>query len=90
MTITPDRIDSSFSENVSFNCTSLAGPDNKYQWKYTRSGDTVGNDSVLILTSVNVTVGGSYECTVSNIAGYGKQSVFLNSELFYHPLVESI
>lgn len=90
VTITPDRIDASFGDNVSFNCTSLAGPDNQYQWRYTRSGETVGNDSVLLLTFVNITVGGAYECTISNIAGYGKQSAFLNSELFYHSLVESI
>ena len=83
MIVEPFDIDVSVSEDALFNCTSMGGPDNIYEWTHIRTGQVVGNDPELLITTTEASDGGSYECTVTNIAGsdsssstlYGKQII---------------
>ena len=54
-------------ENVTLTCISMGGPGNVYQWE--KEGEVVANDSILILMDIDASSGGSYTCTVSNLAG---------------------
>ena len=54
-------------ENVTITCISMGGPGNVYQWE--KDGEIVANDSILTLMDIDASSGGSYTCTVSNLAG---------------------
>ena len=61
--------------NITFNCTASGGPDNVFQWEM--SGNIVGNESILEVTDIDASSGGSYTCTVSNAAGSDSASTTL-------------
>ena len=67
MVVTP--VDQVFArgENITLTCISMGGPGNVYQWK--KDEVVFANDSVLTLTNSDASSGGSYTCTVSNLAG---------------------
>ena len=54
-------------DNVTLTCISMGGPGNVYKWE--KGGEVVANDSILILMDIDASSGGSYTCTVSNLAG---------------------
>ena len=86
VTITPDRIDASFGDDVSFNCTSFGGPDNQYEWKHVRTGESLGNDTRLTLSVTLLDVFGEYKCIVSNAAGNDSDTALLNGRNKYDNL----
>ena len=45
----------------------MGGPGNVFQWE--KDGEVVTNDSILTLMDIDTSSGGSYTCTVSNLAG---------------------
>lgn len=79
-------------DNVTFNCTSLGGPDNSIQWL--KDGESFAQEinessSRLELTYISVTEDGAiYTCVASNAAGTGSASVsLLISPVFVtHPM----
>ena len=80
VTITPDRIDASFGDDVSFNCTSFGGPNNQYEWTHVRTGESVSNDSQLTLSLTSLDLFGEYKCIVSNAAGNDSDTALLNGK----------
>ena len=54
-------------EDANLTCISMGGPDNIFQWE--KDGEIVANDSVLSVMDIDASSGGSYTCTVSNLAG---------------------
>jgi len=65
-------------DNVTFNCSTLGGPGNTYQWQ--RNGTDLDNETMQSLTipHVSATDGGIYTCVVSNAAGNDSASTLLN------------
>lgn len=55
-------------ENISFECTSMGGPNNIYTWVMGEK-EVISNDSILTLMNIDASSGGDYTCTVSNLAG---------------------
>ena len=78
--VTPDRINGSFGDVVSFNCTSLGGPYNQYEWRHVRTGENLGNDSQLTLSLTSLDLFGEYKCIASNAAGYDSNTTLLNGK----------
>ncbi len=64
-------------ENAVINCTSLGGPSNDYRWQV--NGSAIENETSpqLILSSVAVSTGGEYICSVNNTAGMDSASTYL-------------
>ncbi len=69
--INPSFIASLFNSTVMFNCTSVGGPNNQYEWTHVNTGNIIHNESNLIIESTSFENGGVYLCNVSNEAGHG-------------------
>ena len=65
--IAPIDIVTTFGDNVTLTCTAMGGPNVTFQWE--KSGEVVGNDSVLNLVAVDASYGDDYYCIVNNSAG---------------------
>ena len=64
-------------DNITFNCSTIGGPDVFYQWQ-ANGIDISGEISItLILINVNASTGGEYGCVVSNSAGDDSASTFV-------------
>ena len=73
--MTVSRNISTRGSSVTFDCSALGGPDNTYLWMM--NGDTLGNESTLIVMDIDASSGGNYTCTVSNAAGNDSASITL-------------
>ena len=73
--VTPLDMVFSFGNNASFNCTALGGPDNTFVWE--RNGEVIANDNLLPVMNIDASSGGTYTCTVSNLAGNDSASTTL-------------
>ena len=62
-------------ENVTLTCISMGGPGNVYQWE--KDGKTLVTENVLTLMDIDASSGGSYTCTVSNLAGNDSATTIL-------------
>ena len=56
-----------FNSTVNLTCMAQGGPNNMFEWS--RQGMTFSNNSVLELTMITGSDGGTYQCTVTNDAG---------------------
>ena len=65
--------------SVTFNCLALGGPNNHYFWKYNRTDMTLSDTNILSIVS-HASHGGTYECTVGNLAGYDNAIATLNGK----------
>ena len=69
----------SLNNNVSLMCSSDGGPNNTYQWM--KEGMVLDNetDATLDVIVINASTGGSYICTVINLAGndYGNVTLYV-------------
>ena len=79
----PVEVTISYSDDVTFNCSGLGGPDNEFEWTFLSSGDIVSNSSELFLESVTFSEKGQYQCVVSNDAGNGSAISILNGQLIF-------
>ena len=61
--------------NTTFNCFAMGGPQNIYRWMM--NGETIGNESTLLVNDIDASSGGSYTCLVSNAAGNDSASITL-------------
>lgn len=75
---TPTIINGSRSDNATFSCFALGGPNNTFSWTHVRSNTVVTNDSELTLVDLMALNGGQYRCLVENPAGSGSTTVTLN------------
>ena len=69
---------STIGGEVIFNCSSMGGPVNDYAWM--KNGENIGTDSIILVTNIDASFGGSYTCSVSNAAGSGSASTTLYVE----------
>ncbi len=76
--INPNIINGSHSQNISTECKAQGGLGNQFQWIYLRTGYIPSNGSQLKINSISVLNGGTYECTVSNLAGNETKLLQLN------------
>lgn len=60
-----------------FICAALGGPENMYQWIYTRDSGVVSNTNELSLSSTAI-IGGTYQCFTRNQAGMNSANATLN------------
>ncbi len=70
----------SYAGNSVFNCSSQGGPNNEYTWTHLSTGDIVGSEPDLVLNVTTLDDGGTYECTVSNLAGSENASTYLHGK----------
>ena len=61
--------------STTFNCSAMGGPQNIYRWMM--NGETIGNESTLLINDINASSGGIYTCLVSNTAGNDSASTTL-------------
>ena len=61
--------------STTFNCSAMGGPQNIYRWMM--NGETIGNESTLLINDIDASSGGSYTCLVSNAAGNDSASTTL-------------
>ena len=76
--------------NVSFECSSLGGPGNTYQWQFNGSNIQGQVSKMLVLNNVQVADGGIYTCLVQNAAGNDSASTFLNITVRFLSQPESV
>ena len=68
-----------YGSDIELTCSSEGGPQLEYSWIFL---DTqVGNYSIFNISSVNVSNGGEYTCTVTNAAGYATNTTTVYGEL---------
>ncbi|XP_019861768.1 PREDICTED: hemicentin-1-like [Amphimedon queenslandica] len=75
--ITPQVNNSFENQNVTLACGARGGPNNGFQWNYTRTGAIVGMDPDYTLTT-SVETAGYYQCIVSNRAGSDDNTATVN------------
>ena len=78
------------SDNATFICFAMGGPDNIFSWTHVRSNTVAVNDSVLVLVDLMASDGGQYECLVENRAGRDNVDVTLNGNLLNNKIIVSI
>ena len=72
------------TDNVTFMCQSMAGPNLNYTWLVNGTYGSINNSNIvingpeLIVNNVTYLLGGNYTCVVTNLAGEGRDS----SDLF--------
>ena len=74
------------TNNITFTCHSMAGPDLIYTWlidnnAVNNSNYTVINKNELMLNNITYLLGGTYTCVVTNMAGEGRDNSVLFGEL---------
>ena len=85
--VTPNDIAVDHMTNdVTFTCQSMAGPNLNYTWLINNTvalntNNVMINDNVLIVNDVTYVAGGTYTCIVTNLAGRGMGSSELYGEL---------
>ena len=77
----PDSLDGLPRDTATFYCRSMGGPGNNFTWMRQRDGLVVGNESQLMITDLNASDGGQYQCIVENSAGNDSTNATLYSEL---------
>ena len=75
--VSPRVINSTNGTTVTFTCKEEGGLNNVFDWRYSRTGEVVSNTSTLTLTSY-ASIGGDYQCEVSNQAGFDRATGTLN------------
>lgn len=68
---------SELGDNITLTCSSQGGPNNTYQWMKSELVLENEIEATLNLYDITAVDGGSYTCTVSNIAGSESASSFL-------------
>ena len=78
VTVQPTDITIPYYGDALFNCSGQGGPNNLYSWIHLSSGESVSNESELIIEIATLKDAGVYQCTVSNNAGKENTTANLN------------
>ncbi len=70
-------------DNITFECFSLGGPNNTYQWQKNTIDLSNETTSILTLSNVSAIDGGTYSCVASNAAG----NETVDAMLFIRPYI---
>ena len=81
MSATPSQIRAVRNTTETFMCSAEGGPGNTFNWTRLSDGGIVSESSELEINVVNASVGGSYQCTVENMAGSESAIVSLYGKL---------
>ena len=83
VTVTPDLIDAERNMSRIFECFAEGGPENRFSWSKLPNGETITESSELVIMVDSASVGGTYQCTVENMAGSASATVVLNGEVLF-------
>ena len=79
VSINPQITNSFNGSSVTLTCSAEGGPNNTFQWTYSRTGEVVSTTTQYTLTA-SITTGGEYQCTVTNGAGNDTDNATVNGE----------
>ena len=80
VTVDPVDLTVYYADDAVFNCSSQGGPNNEYLWTHLSTGDIVGSEPDLFVNMTMLSDGGTYQCSVSNLAGRENVTGFLNGK----------
>ncbi len=80
MTVMPNITNSFRGDSVTFACSALGGPGNRFSWTRLHDSMMVGSMSSLTVNVSGATDGGQYRCDVTNLAGNDSETTTLNGE----------
>ena len=78
MLVTPPHFDAERNVNATFMCLAQGGPGNMFSWSKLPDGMTISESSELVIMVDSPSVGGTYQCTVENMAGNDSAIAVLN------------
>lgn len=76
--VMPTFINGRQGGTAQFTCNTTGGPGNQFTWRRVSTNTIVSTGSILILSRLNVSSGGDYQCSVENLAGRENATVTLN------------
>ena len=80
--ISPDTINATMRNKIYvLSCSAEGGPGNEFQWEKLGSSGIISNSSELEIIVTDASVGGTYQCTVENMAGSSSANATVNGEL---------
>ena len=79
--VTPPQIDAERNTNATFMCFAQGGPGNMFSWSKLPDEVTITESSELVIMVDSASVGGTYQCTVENMAGSDSSTAVLNGEI---------
>ena len=80
------QIDARRDMNATFECSADGGPGNMFSWSKLPDGVIITESSDLVIMVDSASVGGTYQCTVENMAGYDSATAVLNGEIYAYVL----
>ena len=79
--ISPDGINATMRNEIYvLSCSAEGGPGNEFQWEKLGSSEIISNSSELEINVTDASVGGTYQCTVENMAGSSSAYATVNGE----------
>ena len=66
-----------------FECSAEGGPGNRFSWSKLPDGVTITGSSGLVIMVDSASVGGTYQCTVENMAGFASATAVLNGKVLF-------
>ena len=79
--VIPSQINAERNMNATFICTANGGPENMFSWSKLSGGVMITKSSELVIMVNSASVGGTYQCTVENMAGNESATAVLNGEI---------
>ena len=81
VTVTPEQINAERDMNPTFECSADGGPGNMFSWSKLPDGVVITESLELVIMVNSASVGGTYQCTVENMAGNNSATAVLNGEI---------
>ena len=81
MSVYPGQINAERNVNETFICLAQGGPGNMFSWSKLSGGVKITESSELVIMVDSASVGGTYQCTVENMAGNDSATAVLNGEI---------
>ena len=79
--ISPDGINATMRNEIYvLSCSAEGGPGNEFQWEKLGSSGIISNSPELEIIVTDASVGGTYQCTVENMAGNSSAYTTVNGE----------
>ena len=88
VTVSPNPALVNQTDDITFTCGSLGGPENTFAWSFNGQIVSGVTDSSLTISNVTASDGGNYTCGVTNIAGSGSDAATLTGERMHFINIE--